>query len=275
MGKKNLSVGLVSGVVLVALSIAAAAPAQRYVQTCLRSSLLEASCSPGRLEFDAGGTVEPKTLPKHELAPIALEIHGKIAMENGGHPPALHEAIIDIDEGVAVDTTGLPTCRLRLLKSRGVAAARRLCRKAIVGSGVAHIGFASSETIVEAPLTFFNGGTSGGETRLFVHSAIAAPNPVPVVSTVKIQRKYSGLHAIWKIPRILEGDGSLLDFRLRIERRFMGKGTEHSYLAAKCPDGDLQANIPKVTFRNDARAPGQPSSTVLKGGFAVPCSSSQ
>jgi hypothetical protein len=89
---------------------------------------------------------------------------------------------------------------------------------------------------------------------------------------VKIQRKYSGMHTIWKLPPILEGDGSLLDFRFRIERRFMSKGVEHSYLAAKCPDGALQASAPKVLFRNEAHAPGQAATTVLRGSFSVPCS---
>jgi hypothetical protein len=224
------------------------------------------------VEFEVGGGVVPRKLPSHELAPVGLEIHGKIAMEGGGHPPALHEAIVDIAKNVSIDASGLPACRLQLLESRGTAAARHLCRKAIVGSGVAHIGLASSETTLKAPLTLFNGGTSGGETRLFVHSAIAVPNPLPVVSTVKIQRKYSGLHTIWKIPRTLEGDGSLLDFKFKIERRFMSKGAVHSYLAAKCPDEGLLVNIPSIAFRNDARAPGMARLTMLKGGFLVPCS---
>jgi len=269
--RKNLVVGLTSGVVLIVLSVAATTPAQRYVQTCLRSSSPGPGCV-GHVEFAPGGSVIPKKLPSQELAPIALEIHGRIAMEGGGNPLALHEAIVDIDEGVAVDATGLPSCPLRQLKNRGVAAARRLCPDAIVGSGVAHVGFASSETTIKAPLTLFNGGSSAGETRLFVHSAIAVPNPMSVVGIVEIQRKYSGLHTIWKIPRILKGDGSLLDFKLRIARRFISKEAEHSYLAAKCPDGDLLAKLPKVLFRNDSGIPGQGSTTVLKGSVVVPCS---
>lgn len=269
---RNLVIGLWSITALIAASVPAGAVPQRYVRTCLLSNSLGPSC-PGKVEFDAEGSVMPRKLAAHELAPVALEIHGRIAMEGGGHPPALHEAVLDIDKGVAVDATGLPACRLRLLRSRGVAAARRLCRGAIVGSGVAHIGFASSETTVEAPVTLFNGGTSGGETRIFVHTGIAVPGPIPVVGSVKIQRKNSGLHTIWRIPRILEGDGSLLDFKLRIDRRFVSKGTEHSYLAAKCPDGGLRASFPKVIFRNDARTPALASTTVLKGGFVVPCSS--
>jgi hypothetical protein len=268
---RKLAAGLVSGSVLVAFGVTADAGTQLGPSVCLRLASVDPSC-PGRVEFDPGGSVTPKKLPTHELAPVGLEIHGEIAMENGGHPPALRETIVDVPENVAIDATGLPACRLRQLEGRGIGAARRLCRKAIVGSGVAGVGFASSGTTVEAPLTLFNGGTSGGETRVFVHGAIAVPDPIPMVGTVKIQRKYPGLHTIWKIPRILEGDGSLLDFRFKIERRFMSRETEHSYIAARCTDKGLLVNLPVVTFRNEAHAPGQASATMLKGGFALPCS---
>jgi hypothetical protein len=167
---------------------------------------------------------------------------------------------------------GLPACRLRLLESIGVGMARRQCRKAIVGSGVAHIGVASSETVLKTPLTLFNGGTAGGEVRLLIHTAIAVPGPMPLVSTVKISRRQDGLTSAWRVPRILEGDGSLLDFKLRIDRRFISKGTEHSYLAAKCPAGDLRANVQKMLFRNEAHTAGEASMTLLKGLFAIPCS---
>ena len=263
--------GLVSVIALMVASVTVTAPAQPYVSTCLRSSLLAPGCS-GRVEFEPGGAVTPKKLPAHELAPVGLEIHGKIAMEGGGHPVALHEAIIDVAKNVLIDATGLPACGRQVLKSNGVAAARRLCGAAIVGGGVAHIGLASSETTLKAPLTLFNGGTSSGKTRLFVHGAIGAPNPVPVISSVKIRRMYSGLHTIWKIPRILDGDGSLLDFKLKIERRFVSKGTEHSYLSAKCPNGAFRVNAPNALFRNDARIPGVDSAMSLKGHFALPCS---
>ena len=262
--------GLVSAVALVVVGVTATAPAQPYVSTCLRSTL-GLGCS-DQVEFEPGGAVIPEKLPAHELAPVGLEIHGTIAMEGGGHPVALREVTIDVDEDVALDTNGLPACRRHLLESRGVATARRLCRAAIVGSGLAHVGLASSQATLKAPLTLFNGGTSNGETRLLVHSVIGAPNPVPVVSSVKIQRKYSGLHSIWRIPRILGGDGSLLDFKFKVERHFVSKGREHSYLSAKCPDEAFRMNTANALFRNDARVPGVENTMSLKGRFAIPCS---
>lgn len=261
-----------SAIALVLVNVSTAARAERYIATCLRSTLPGQGC-PGHVEFKPGGAVLPKKLPAHELAPVGLEIHGTIAMEGGGHPVALREVIVDADKDVALDASGLPVCRRRLLESRDVADARRLCRGAIVGTGVAHVGLASSETILKAPLTLFNGGTFGGETKLFVQSAVGTPNRVPVVSRVTTKRMYSGLHTVWRIPRILDGDGSLLDFELKVERSFVSKGTEHSYLSAKCPDGVFRVNVPDVLFRNDALVPGVESATSLKGVFALPCSS--
>lgn len=263
-------IGIAAALFLTIVSLAAGNSPQQHIAICLRSTL-GPGCS-NQVEFKPGGAVVPKKLPAHAFAPVGLQIHGTIAMEEGGHPVALREVVIDVDEDLAVDANGLPACRRHLLESHGLAAARRLCRAAIVGSGMAHVGLASSEAILKAPLTLFNGGTSNGETRLFVHSAIGAPSPVPVVSSVKIQRKYSGLHSIWRIPRILGGDGSLLDFKFKVERRFVSKGAERSYLAAKCPDGVFRVNAANALFRNDARVPGVENAMSLKGHFVIPCS---
>jgi hypothetical protein len=265
--RTRVGAGLVSAIVLIGGTVSADAGSQPDVATCLRAS---EGCA-GKIEVELVGSLSPRRLPMNGSAPASLEIHGKIANENGGHPPALREAIVDVAKGAAVDTTGLPTCRLRQLESNRVGAARRLCRSAIVGNGIAHVGFGSSEAIVKTPLTLFNGGTSYGETRLFIQGWIAAPAPTPVVAIAKVSRKRQGLHSIWRVPPILEGDGSLLDFSFRIDRRFMNRGLERSYLAAGCHDGVLKVNLPRILFRNEAHSPGQAGATVLQGGLALPC----
>lgn len=261
--------------VAVPLSLAALAAGnslQENVATCPLSTAARLPGCPGHLEFEAGGAIVPIKLPAHKMAPVGLEVHGKISMSGGDHPDAMREAIVDVAEDVEIDAAGLPACDRQSLEHRGVTSARRLCRKAIVGSGVAHIGFASSDAVIEAPLTLFNGGSSRGETRLFVHSAIFVPGLISLVTAVKIRKMRSGLQMIWKLPPILEGDGSLLDFKFKVGRRFMNKEEEHTYLAARCPRGDLQASVPKTVFRNEARTPGLPATTTLKGLISAPCS---
>jgi len=265
--RKILFAALASVIALVVVCVAMGATTRQYVQICLRSA---PPCT-GRLEFEPRGAVVPKRLQAHELAPVALEVGGKIFNEGGGHPPALREVMVDIDKDVAVDAVGLPACGRSQLESRDVAAARRVCREAIVGSGMAHVGFASSEAVVEAPLTLINGGTSGGETRLLIHSAIAVPDPVPLIATAKISKVQDGLRTVWRIPPILEGDGSLLDFSFKIGRRFSSQGAEHSYLAASCADGSFQVNVKEALFRNEAKTPGVAAQTSLKGSLSIPC----
>ena len=68
----------------------------------------------------------------------------------------------------------------------------------------------------------------------------------------------------------LEGDGSLLGFRLEIKRGFAASGRRHSYLSGRCPEL-LRVSIPKLTFVNEAHTPGVPPQTIMKGGLAVPC----
>jgi hypothetical protein len=268
--RRNLALTLVSGVAL-AVGLAASATAQHYSFCPFRSSALVSSCPP-RLLFDIDGAVIPKGLPKRKLAPVALEIRGKISTDDGSHPSALREATIDLDKNGAIDAKGLPVCALRQLETRSTGAARRLCREAIVGSGVAHIGVeAPEQASIRAPLTLFNGGVKDGVTRLFIHGTIAMPNPAPIVTTVKIvkiQKGRYGLQSVLKVPRILDGSGSLLDFSFKIKRRFEYKGTKRSYVMARCFDGRLQAQFPSATFNDET---GSGAKTTLTGTVIRPC----
>lgn len=261
----------VIGVLLIVVCAASGALVHPYTTTCLRSSLLGNGCGPGRLEFDVSGSIAPKKLPRNELAPVTLEVHGKVGNEYGGHPGALREAMVNVDEGVAIHVEGLPSCALRKLENRDVAAAREACSDAIVGRGVAHVGFASSEGTARTALTVFNGGASDGLTRLYIHSAIAVPDATPLVGIVKIRTRSSGLETTLKLPPILEGDGSVLDFRFTVGRRFVAHGTKQSYVSGSCSDGDIRVSLPRVLFRNEARAPGEATQTMLSGDLAVPC----
>jgi hypothetical protein len=75
----------------------------------------------------------------------------------------------------------------------------------------------------------------------------------------------------WRLPRILDGDGSLQGFRLEINRTFATAGASHSYLSGGCAHGPLRAHFSKPIFVNEAHTPGVAPRTVLRGGLAVPC----
>lgn len=234
----------------------------------------------GNLILKFGSTVSPAKLPKRSLAPIALNVSGKISTADGTHPSAFREAIVDVDKNGMVDATGVPVCKGSQLEARKTAAARNVCGPAIVGSGSAHISISFPEqkpVPVSSPLLLFNGGTKGGKTTMFIHSFITVPVPAAIVTTVtiqKIEKGRYGYRTVAKVPVVAGGSGSALDFQFTIAKKLFGpQGHRHSYLEARCADGRFQAQVLKALFRNEAEIAGVAGQTVLKGGLVVPCKS--
>lgn len=88
-------------------------------------------------------------------------------------------------------------------------------------------------------------------------------------SPVALDGDRSGHRAVWKLPRFGDAGGSLLDFKFRLKRR--QSNATGSYLTAKCDQGSLKIEVPKITFLNDAHLPGRSPREILKGDFSVPC----
>lgn len=119
-------------------------------------------------------------------------------------------------------------------------------------------------------LVAYNGGVEDGATRLYLVTFITVPVPVAIVTQVAIRRTHEGLRAIAKVPVIAGGAGSVLHFKLRLERVFRYRGKPKSYLAARCQHGDLAARI-RALFKNEAGVPGVAAATVVRGTLAFPC----
>ena len=218
-----------------------------------------ASGCPSPLQFDLDGAVTPKKLPKHEFAPVALQVSGKISIGGGDVPPPLREATVDIDRNGVLDASGLPACPSSKVATD---AARRICAQSLVGTGVAHIGAPNAKP-VRAALSLFNGGTANGVAKLLIQAelALGTSKPSVTVAVAKVRRKANGrygLEAALRIPPLLGGTGAVLDFNLRINRRFMSQGMARSYLAARCLDGHLQSSVTALF--------GKPASPQAEGG---------
>jgi len=201
----------------------------------------------GSVLFTFNGGFSPRALPKKSLAPITLSASGQIATKDGGHPPALKEAIVETDKNGAVNVKGLPACKAGQLQSRDTAAARKACPKAIIGHGKTTVEVALPEQkpiLVNSALTVFNGGQSGGTTTFYIHAFFSAPISGAIVTTVKIKKVHHGrygLKSVATIPKIANGSGSVKSFDLTIGRTFTYKGKKESVLSARCSDGKLQA----------------------------------
>lgn len=269
---KRLTRVLTAGIAL-ALGIAAIGIADErpYVTTCLLSTTPEASDCPPRLIANFGAKVVPRKLPTRALAPVAVELWGKVATADGSHPPALREATVNFDRNLVIDAKGLPVCRARELGT-----IERSCRGSLIGGGEAVFGLAFPETTpIRDPskLTVYNGGVKGGVTLLHVVAPIDIPTPRMIVTRVEIERIDEGpygLRAVAKIPVLAGGNGSLLDFRLRIKRLFNHGDSQKSYAMARCPNRYLKAAL-SALFRNETHETGVASTTQIKGSLLYPC----
>ncbi|HET9198804.1 MAG TPA: hypothetical protein VFN92_11185 [Solirubrobacterales bacterium] len=201
----------------------------------------------GNLSFTFNGGFSPTKLPKKTMAPITLTASGKINAKDGGHPPALKEAVVETDKNGSVFVKGLPVCKSGQLQSRDTNAAKKACPKAVIGSGTTsvEVQFPEQKPIpVNSALTVFNGGQRGGTTTFYIHAFFSAPISGAIVTTVKIKKINNGrygLKSVATIPKIANGSGSVKSFDLKIGKTYTYKGKKVSVLSARCTDGKLQA----------------------------------
>ncbi len=264
VGKKQLILVLALAAT-VAPGVAGVASALKLTTTTVRG---------GNLSVTFGGGIHQRTLPTHRFEAFRHTIFGTIKTTDGTHPSAFRELVLDVDKDVRINTKGLPVCRAGQLEARDTKSARRVCGKTIIGQGnaTAEIAFPEQAPIkVLSPLLVFNGGERGGKVTLLVHAFITVPAPAAIVTTVTIQRKGTGVHAIAKIPVIAGGSGSAVSFKFTLGKTYRYKHRQVGYFEARCPDGVFKVRSKKALFRNEARTPGVAAQTVLMGGVGVPC----
>jgi len=262
--------GLLGIALAVAFAIGAkAGPGQSSF--CILGVGGSAGACPTPLQFDLSGSVSPKELPKRSIVPVTLRVRGEVSAGKGKNPPALRMATVDIDRNVVIEARGLPVCSFRQLSKNDAATARRLCGSSLVGTGVAHIG-SSQEAPIQATLGFFNAGHSHGVTALLIQATLGSRSSAPIVAAIKVSKTAQGRYgwqAVLKVPPILEGDGVVLDFAFKVNRRFEANGRQKSYLAARCPDGRLQSKVETIFARPAGAAIRD--TTKMSGTLTRPC----
>lgn len=239
-----------------------------------------AGCPP-RLDFDLNARVSPRSLPKKTLAPVGLRVGARVRYSDGTQPPALREAILDVED-VEVDVRGLPVCRdrgLRVPVRRGgeLRRAKRACGDAILGSGRVGIliGYPQLAPVsLSSEVTLFNSGVRGGVIVLFALAEAKVPVPRTLAARIEVERVGKGRRGLQvkvRVPMIAGGRGSLTDLSLRLPRRRFSGAARKSFLSARCPDGRLRIGARKILFRNETGKPGAAPQTVLRGNLMVPC----
>lgn len=221
----------------------------------------------GNMVLTLNGDIAPKTLPKHELAPMGIWGSGKLVTIDGSHPPALETASFDADKDVFVSVKGLPACRIAELEARETKKAEAVCGAAILGRGTAsvEVAFPEQKPIESTgPLVLFNGGERNGAITVFAHAYVNVPAPTAVVATVEVRRVNKGaygLHVEVRVPKIAGGAGSTVAARFAMRRVYTHRGKRRSFISGRCPEGKIQG---RGSF-------GYSDGTILSGALLRTC----
>ena len=204
----------------------------------------------GKLKLTFNGGFTPKALPKNKLAPIVLNVSGKIQSTDpsNAQPSPLKEFILDTDKNGAISVKGYPTCSSGQLQSRDTKTVEKVCGPAIMGTGQTSVSVAFPEQApipATSKLLLLNGGVKGGTTTLYVHAYLTQPITTAIVTTVKITKEHKGrfgTRSVATVPPIANGAGAVTSFNLTVNKGLKVNGKPFSALSAKCPDGHLQAH---------------------------------
>jgi hypothetical protein len=222
----------------------------------------------GDLVLDAEGGFAPKALPKHKDAPITTHGGGKLSTISGELPPILDTFVLEFDRHGHVDTTGLPVCTNGKLIATTVAAARRACGEAIVGTGFgsAVVKFPEQGPIkVGSPITLFNGPKKGGNDTIIAHAHLDYPGPTTFIVPIVIEKIHKGVYGyrvLVKIPKIAGGYGHPISGSAKVGQKWTFKGKKHSYINARCETGHFLVRG-EFSFKE--------VDDVLKANFFLPC----
>jgi len=212
----------------------------------LLAGLLAATASVVRAELSASGNlfitfdggIEPEALPRDERAPIAVWIAGRVRTLSGEKPPSLREITIGLHRDGHLENRGLPTCRRDQIDLASSSEALRVCRDALVGTGVyrARTTFPEqSQTPSLGRILAFNAKIGGRSVVLgHVYGNDPAPTSDIIVFEITHPSGTFGTVLHGTLPESLTRWGYLKRISLRLQRKYTYRGEQLSYMSAPC-----------------------------------------
>jgi hypothetical protein len=208
---------------------------------------------------------------------IALTIAFAVSTGDGGLPPPLSGARIEIDDDIRFDSTGIDRCARSEIEGRDSEGALAACAAAQVGQGTATAGCEAGGAVSERTLVLavFNAAGKGQLPRVLVHAGSSAPaDGLPAVFGARLTQG----HALALPGRFAGGNCALRSLEVTLEKhtrytRERARGPR-DYVSAQCPAGrwTLQGR-----FQYEPNAYGvdllEPRETIRcsgKKGFANP-----
>lgn len=218
------------------------------------------------LVLRADGGFQPHELPRRGYAPIDFQGHFEINAKGGGQPVALQQAVIEFDRDGHLDVAGLPSCRPEQVSAASTAEARKVCAKALVGTGHVEAIIASETGPVPAssPLTIFNGPEVEGHPTAILHARTTFPALQTYAIVVPIERRPGPFRyrVTLNVPPLAAGLGSISHVDVDIGRHFKVGGKVRSYVSARCSDGIIDTHG-RFTFADG---------TIIDGSVEKACS---
>lgn len=203
----------------------------------------------GTLQAAFNGNIAPVKLPRTELAPVTVQMSGKITTTDRSTPPKLEQIVLDINSHGVINNKGLPTCSTAKLNSLSSAQAKKTCAGALVGHGnvtsrVSLPGqgaFASNGTLLA-----FNGKING-KPAVLAQVASGAPLPLTYVIGFEVKKTSGtfGTSLIGTLPPIASEYGYISAFSLSLGRQYTSHGKKLSFASANCP---APGTLPGASF---------------------------
>jgi hypothetical protein len=214
----------------------------------------------GILVVDFDGGISPHSLPRSGAAPVSVGVEATIKTTDGSDPPPqLREISVAINREGEIFNRGLPTCRIREIQPTTIRAARRICGRAIIGSGSVavriHLPNQPPFTFM-GPLLAFNAKPVGGKRRILAQVYGLKPPSAFVLNFKILQRPGTfGTVIRTSLPKAARRWAYVTRFEMRLRRTYLYRGKRRSYVSAGCaaPEGFPGAVYPfaKGTFKFD------------------------
>ena len=192
----------------------------------------------GDLIVSLDGGLSPLTLPRHEQAPVAVELSGRLRTTDGSLPPQVNRFELRLPRRARIDGRGLPVCPAARLEYTTPAEAMTACGSALIGRGTlgADVKLPNQAPFaVDAGVLAFNARV-GGRPGVVLH-AFAGDPPTTIVVPFAITEGGGrlGTRLTAHLDRALGPWPRITSFDIRLFRRFVRGGRPASYLSASCP----------------------------------------
>jgi hypothetical protein len=207
---------------------------------CLASPLASAEVAQkGTLRVIVSGELNPRLLPRSEVAPVAVSFAGRIATTEETAPPQLRAISIAINRHGHLFHRGLPICHIGEISPASNREAIAACRSSLVGEG----RFSSSVRLPEqspfpsqGKVLAFNGFLHG-KPAILAHIYGTNPAPTSIVLPFRIGTSTGAYGTVLEafLPRATGDWGYVTGISMTLHRRFSVHGQRRSFISADCP----------------------------------------